>query len=47
MKYTYMGIVVESSTPLDSALFEPCPEKMPTESKPDEEKKPRRKKEKE
>lgn len=47
MKYTYMGIVVESSVPLDSALFKPYPEKMPTESKPEEEKKPRRKKEKE
>ena len=47
MKYIYMGVVVESSGVLDSALFEPCPEKMPTESKPDEEKKPRRKRDKE
>ena len=42
-----MGVVVESSTPLDSALFQPHQEKTPTEPKPDEEKKPRRKREKE
>lgn len=45
MKYEYKGILVESGTPLDSAMFRPI-EAVPTEKEAEAEHEPVRTKEK-
>lgn len=42
MKYEYNGILVESDTPLDSAVFRPVENELPTTRETETEQKPAR-----